>query len=61
MKRRKPDPLVFINNRGKVMHIPGHLTLAQLTEMGVIIKVVPHGTPLPKGEWRSTLTPDFSL
>lgn len=59
--KRTKRPIVFVNNKGNVMHLKGSLTLTDLVKMGVTkFRLMPVGTPLMDGEWRSTEVADVT-
>lgn len=50
--KRTKRPIVFVNNKGNVMHLNGSLTLTDLVKMGIAkVRIMPVGTPLMDGEW----------
>jgi hypothetical protein len=52
----------FVNNKGHVMRIPGHLTIGDLVKKGMVkIKLMPNGTPIPDGWWQDAYSPNAKL
>jgi len=55
-KKQTISPIVLVNKSGKPkMVLPDNLTIAQLTVMGLRVRVVPKGTPMKRGELRAIL------
>lgn len=60
MSKRAPksNPVIFVNNKGHVLHLDGNLRLDDLVDMGVELSLASPDEPLKKGEWKSVNIPD---
>jgi len=45
--------VVFRNNKGRTMSLPGKTTISQLVKLGMAPKLVDEGAPLPDNWWRA--------
>lgn len=55
--RTDPATIPFINNKGRVIHMKGSMTIGELTRIGIKVSLVPRGTPLAKGQWKPAPSP----